>query len=119
MNFKEVITTINQLVERVDLVKARQNIELNINIVNANKRFLSQDARELLDFINNQRGTNSDTITRTEMVTISAINSFASKFDVKSIRNTIKNKEQLLMKKGIWTLLNKDAKVILKSIGSI
>lgn len=119
MSIKELITKINQSVEELDLVTTRKYIEANIEVLNDNKRFLKSNARELLNFLTSRLESGYEPLTRTEMATVSAINSYANKFDVRSIKTIIKGKEQLLIRKDFVENLNSDAKIILEGMGAI
>ncbi|PLS14605.1 hypothetical protein CVD28_27225 [Bacillus sp. M6-12] len=119
MNIKELIGSIHKSVENLDLVTARKYIEENIGVLSDNKLLLKGNARELFDFLANRLEEGYEPLTRTEMATISAINSFASKFDVRSIKVTIRNKEQLLLRKDFIDHLTRDAKIILQGMGAI
>ncbi|RFU62841.1 hypothetical protein [Peribacillus glennii] len=119
MGIKELILKINQSVEELDLVTTRKYIEENLEVLNGNKNLLKGNARELLVFLTNRLESGYEPLTRGEMATVSAINSFASKFDVRSIKVTIKDKEQLFLRKDFIDHLNADAKIILEGMGAI
>jgi hypothetical protein len=119
MDIKELINKINKSVEELDLVTTRKYIEENIEILNKNRHLLKGNARELLKFLTSRLESGYETLTRTEMATIKAINTYANKFDLISIKVTIRNKEQLLLKKEFVSYLNSDAKIILEGIGAI
>ncbi|RFU70796.1 hypothetical protein D0469_04935 [Peribacillus saganii] len=119
MNIKELVRNIHKSVEDLDLVTARKYIEENLSLLNDNKSLLKGNARELLDILANRLEEGHEPLSRSEMATINAINSFASKFDVRSIKVTIKNKEQLLLRKDFADHLTADAKIILQGMGAI
>lgn len=119
MSIKELITKINQSVDELDLITTRKYIEANIDVLSDNKRFLKSNARELLDFLTTRIASGNELLTRAELATVTAINSYASKFDVRAIKMTIKGKEALLIRKDFRDYLNSDAKIILESMGAI
>lgn len=119
MNIKELIVNINKSVEDLDLVTARKYIEENLELLNKNKNLLKGNARDLLNFITHRLESGHETLTREEMATVHAINLFASKFDLRSLKLAIKNKEKLLLKKDFVAYLNSDAKIVLKGMGAI
>jgi hypothetical protein len=119
MGIKELIAKINKSVEELDLVTTRKYIEENIEILNQNKYLLKGNARELLSFLTKRMESGIEPLTRSELATISAINSFATRFDVRSIKLTIKDKEQLLLRSDFVDHLNSDAKIILEGMGAI
>lgn len=119
MSIKELISKINQSVDELDLVTTRKYIEDNIEVLNDNKRYLKSNARELLNFLSSRLESGYEPLTRAEMATISAINSYATHFDVRSIKMVIKGKEQLLVRKDFIDHLNSDAKIVLEGMGAV
>lgn len=119
MEFKELIAKINKSVDELDLVTTRKYIEGNVDVLNKNKSLLKGNARDLLNFIMKNMESGQAPLSRTEMATVLAINTFATKFDLRSIKLTIKNKEQLLLRKDFVSYLNSDAKIILAGMGAI
>ncbi len=119
MSINELTTKIQKSIEEVDLVTARRLIEANIENLNKHRNLLKGNARELLKFLTTQLESGDEQLTRSEMATVMAVNNFATKFDVRSIKATIRGKEQLLLKNDFITHLNSDAKVILEGMGAI
>ncbi|MFC3885120.1 hypothetical protein ACFOU2_17255 [Bacillus songklensis] len=119
MTFRELITQINKSVEDLDFATARKYIEENLTILNENKHILTGNARELLDFLTHRLNSGYEPFTRQEMATISAINSYASKFELRQIKMIIKEKAPLFLRKDVVEYLNKDAKAILEGMGVI
>lgn len=119
MKIKELITKINKSIDDVDLVTARILIEANIDILNQYRSILTGKTRELVKFLTTRLESGEEQLTRSEMATVMAVNSFATKFDVRSIKTAIKGKEQLLLKSDFLNHLNSDAKVILEGMGAI
>lgn len=119
MEIKELIAKINKSVEQLDLVTTRKYIEENLEILNKNKSLLQGNARELLTFLTSRLESGHKPLARTEMATIHAINSYATQFDLRSIKTTIKGREQLLLRKEFVEHLNSDAKIILQGMGAI
>jgi hypothetical protein len=119
VELRELITQINKSVEELDYANARKYIENNITILNKNKNVLKGNARELLEFLTDRLNSDYEPLTRQEMTTISAINSYASKFELRQIKMIIKEKAPLFSRKDVVEYLNKDAKVILEGMGVI
>lgn len=119
MGIKELILKINQSVEELDLVTTRKYIEENLDILNQNSRHLKSNARELLKFLTQEREAGHKPLTRAEIGTVQAINTYAGKFDVRSLKVTIKGKEHLLLRNDFTAHLNADAKIILQGMRAI
>jgi hypothetical protein len=119
MGIKDLINRINKFVEELDLVTARKYIEENLEILQNNRNLLKGNARELLEILTSRAESGYEPLTRAEMATAGAINTFASRFDVRSIKVTIKGKEPLLLRKDFLEHLNADAKIVLEGMGAI
>ena len=119
MKFQELIKQINNSVEDLDFATARKYIEENITILNENKNVLKGNSRELLDFLNDRLNSGHEPLTRQELAAISAVNSYASKFEVRQIKMIVKEKTSLFLRSDIREYLNTDAKVLLEGIGAI
>jgi hypothetical protein len=119
VEINDLITKINKSVEELDLVTTRIYMEENIELLSEYRSLLKGNARELLTFLANRNESGYEPLTRKEMATVTAINSFANKFNLRSIREIIKNKEQLLLRKEFVEYLNSDAKIILKGMNAI
>ncbi|WP_409300074.1 hypothetical protein [Peribacillus sp. SCS-155] len=116
MLLNDIIGRINESIEELDLVTARKYMEDNLSILNENKRLLNKNARELLDFLSNRT---EKPLTRQELASINAINSYASKFDLRGIKLFIKDNAQLFLREDVIHYLNSDAKIILEGMGAI
>lgn len=119
MRFSELVTKIHKSIEDADLVTARKLIESNMDSLNQQRNLLKGNARELLAFLTDRAASGNEDLTRSEMATTLSINSFATKFDLISIKATIRGREQLLLKKDFSNHLNSDARVILEGMGAI
>ncbi len=119
MRIEELSKDINKFVETLDLVTARKLIENNIEVLNENKRLLNSNARELLKFFTERLESGHQPISRDELATITAINTYASNFDIRSIKFILKNKTKFLLRDDVNEYLNSDAKAILIGMGAI
>lgn len=116
MLLQDIISTINKNVEEFEYSIARKFIEENIGVLNENKTLLKGNARELLDFISNRKDSGLEQLTRKDLMVINAINSSATKFDLRGLKNIIKDHPKLLLRKDVLDYLNSDAKVILEGM---
>ncbi|PLR83539.1 hypothetical protein CVD25_01280 [Bacillus canaveralius] len=119
MQLSELILKINKSVEDLDLISTRKLIEANITILNQNKNLLKSNARELLEFLTNSLDNEDKPLTRQELGAINSINAYASRFDVRGLKLSIKDKAQLLLRKDVILYLNSDAKILLEGLGAI
>lgn len=119
MNINEIINKLNQSIEELDLVSARQYIEQNIEALNANKSLLKNNARVLLDFFTKITETGVQPLNRQELSAIHSINTYAARFDLRGLKLFIKGKENLLLRADASQYLNADAKIILEGMGAI
>lgn len=119
MELKELLLKINKCVDELDLVSARKYIEENLTILNDNKSFLKGNGRELLEFLTKRLETGHQPLSRSELAIVNTINSFASRFDVRSLKLVIKDKAPLLLNPEFINHLNSDAKIILEGMGAI
>ena len=110
---------INQCIEDLDLVTARRYIEENIVLLNKNKHLLRGNARALLDFLTNNTDKSFNHLNRQEMNVIYAINTYASNFDLRGLKMTIKSNADLLMRAEAKHYLNEDAKTLLEGMSAI
>ena len=116
MSTTELFSIINKSVDELDLVVARKYIEENVEVLNKSKHLLKGNARALLDFVN----TKSDNcMNRQEMNIIQSINAYASKFDLRGLKISIKNNADLFMRTDITEYLNSDAKILLEGMNVI
>ncbi|MCJ8007016.1 hypothetical protein ACFFF5_00135 [Lederbergia wuyishanensis] len=116
MELRELFEKINQSIDELDLVYARRLIEENIEIVKDKKHFLSRNARELVDVL---MEANLSSLNRKEMLVVQTINAYASSFDLRGLKLTLKNHTELLFKNDIFHYLNSDAKIVLEGMGVI
>ncbi|WP_102029248.1 hypothetical protein [Salirhabdus sp. Marseille-P4669] len=119
MNIEELINKINSSAEELDFVSSRTFIEQNIDILERHKNLLNSNARQILNFVQERIKFGEVNLTREEMATVKAINSYASSFNLSGIKYTLKDNPKLFFKKDIFSFLNKDAVSILEGMGAI
>ncbi|MBS4174284.1 hypothetical protein [Bacillus sp. FJAT-49736] len=117
MELIELISEINDSMERYDLVTARIYIEENIELLSENKHRLKGNSSKVLDFLTDE--SNQQPLNRDDFAIISKVNLYASEFDVSGIRIVLKNNIALFLKEDVLEYLNSDAKIILESMGTI
>lgn len=113
MNFQELITLINKSVEELDFVTARKYIEQNLDLLKEKKPHLKSNARDLLNFLENQQ---FEPIKRSELAIINSINLYSTKFDIRGLKFTIRENNQLMLRNDLLLYLNTDAKALLESM---
>ena len=119
MDLKELIVKINGAIDELDLVSARKYIEENLELLQSKRSLLKGNARDLLTFLTDRAQDGYEPLTRTDMATINAINTYASKFEVRSLKITLKGKEHLLLRKDVLHYLNKDAIALLQGMRAL
>lgn len=119
MDNKELILEINKAVDELDFVSARKLIEDNFKIVDRYQVHLKSNAREILIFIKSRLDSGEKPLTKMDIALINTINLYASKFDVRGLKLSIKGKEKLLLRNDAINYLNADAKTILQGMGTI
>lgn len=113
MDLREVINKINTCADEMDFATARVYIEENIESLEPNKQMLKRNARDLFDFIKTQQNGEIQALTRKDMAIINAINSYASKFDVRGMKFLIKENTPLILRHDVTPYFNSDAKTIM------
>lgn len=119
MQLDELIQQINKSVEDFDYSTARKYIEQNIEILKGKKRLLNSNAREILKFLVEQSELGIQPLSRKELNTINAINSYAYKFDLRGIKVLVKENAKIFIREETIAYLNSDAKTILTGMGAI
>lgn len=119
MHLKELILKVNKSADELDFITTRKYIEQNISMLNEHKRYLQSNARELLDFLTDNYDGNLEPLTRKDMASLNAINTYASKFDLRSLKFVVKESSKLLLRKDAVQYLNSDARVILQGMGAM
>lgn len=119
MDIQELLIKINKSIENVDLVTARKHIEANIDLLNEYKHLLRGNARALLDFLTSNTDKGFIDLNRQEMNVVYAINTYASNFDLRGIKLSVKNNASLLMREEVKHYLNEDAKTLLEGMSAI
>ncbi len=119
MKPEELIKQINKFAEELDFITTRKLIEDNLDIMKKQRLHLKNNAREIYNIIIEREESGKNPISRQDMATLLAINSYAAKFDLRSLKIIIKDKAKLLLRKEAVDYLNQDAKVILEGMGAI
>lgn len=113
MDINELIKKIHEKMDNFDLVSARRLIEDNIEVISENRHLLRSNARSLFEILKNNTESVINALNRKEMNVIYSINAYASKFDIRGIKLSVKNNANLLVRKDIKYYLNEDAKALL------
>ncbi|MEK5037496.1 hypothetical protein [Sporosarcina sp. FSL K6-3457] len=119
MDIQELLNKINKSIEDLDLVTARKHIEGNIVLLNEYKHLLRGNARALLDFLTNNTDKKFIDLNRQEMNVVYGINTYASNFDLRGLKLSVKNNAALLMREEVKSHLNEDAKTLLEGMSTI
>lgn len=119
MKIEEIINNINSYIDELDFVSARRLIEDNMELLKKYRSKLNSNARELMDILIQRQKDGFAPLTRSEMATIIAINSYSTNFDIRSLKLILKDKAGLLLKQEAIQYLSSDAKVILEGMGVI
>ncbi|MFC5587994.1 hypothetical protein ACFPRA_03615 [Sporosarcina soli] len=119
MEFQELLNKIHQSVDNMDLISARKYIEGNIEELSANRHKLRRNARELLDFLLSKSEGEAEPLGRQELHAINIINTYATRFDIRSLKRSVENNTNLLMREDIKYYLNTDAKILLEGMNAI
>ncbi|WP_409291599.1 hypothetical protein [Peribacillus sp. SCS-37] len=119
MILEDLAVKINKSVEDLELATARLFMEENIDILTDHKNMLNKNARELLNFLVEQRESGYKPLTRKDFAIINAINTYASKFDLQGLKIIIRENTNLLLGKEVTAHLNSDAKIILEGMAAI
>ncbi|MEK4485299.1 hypothetical protein MHH81_06795 [Psychrobacillus sp. FSL H8-0484] len=113
MDISELMKKINGNMDKMDLVSARRLIEDNIELIRQNRHLLKSNSRSLFEILNNNTKSVINTLNRKEMNVIYSINSYASNFDIRGLKLSIKNNPELLVRRDIRHYLNADAITLL------
>ncbi|PLR94824.1 hypothetical protein [Bacillus sp. T33-2] len=119
MEFNELIQNINKSADELDFISARKFIEENLSILLDQKHLLNSNSRDLLNFIIQSKESGAEPLKRQELGIINALNTYASKFDLRGLKLTVKENATLLLRTDIVQYLNSDAKIILQGMGAI
>lgn len=119
MHVLDLIAKINTSVEELDFAAARLYMEENIEILNENRNYLKTNARDLLEFLTKRMEAGQKQLTRRDMSVINAVNSYASKFDLRGLKVIIRDHSLLFLRNDIAAYLNMDARIILEGMGAI
>jgi hypothetical protein len=119
MHVLDLIAKINTSVEELDFAAARLYMEENIEILNENRNYLKTNARDLLEFLTKRMEAGQKPLSRQDMSVINAVNSYASKFDLRGLKVIIRDHSLLFLRNDIAAYLNMDARIILEGMGAI
>lgn len=119
MHVLDLIAKINTSVEELDFAAARLYMEENIEILTENRNYLKTNARDLLEFLSKRREAGQKPLTRQDLSVINAVNSYASKFDLRGLKVIIRDHSLLFLRNDIEAYLNMDARIILEGMGAI
>lgn len=119
MKVDELINKINLSVEEFDYTTARKYIEENMDLLSQHKRHLKSNAREILNFLVEQKNSGVIPLTKKELNLINAINGYAYKFDLRGIKLILKDNTKLFLREDTVAYLNSDAKTILTGMRAI
>lgn len=119
MDINELMKKMNEVMDNLDFVSARKIMEENMELINENRHLLRSNARSLLQILKDNTEPHIKPLNRIEMSVVHAINAYASKFDVRGLRMSIKSNSDLLMRKDIKQYLNEDAKTLLIGMKAI
>ncbi|AYC28886.1 hypothetical protein [Paenisporosarcina cavernae] len=119
MNVDELLERVNSCADDLDLVAARKYIEENRELLAENRHRLKRNARELLDFILKMQDSGNKALQRNEIAAINAINSYATKFDLRGLKVAVKNHSELILRDDVIPYFNTDAKIMLASMNAI
>ncbi|WP_342600792.1 hypothetical protein MHB48_07070 [Psychrobacillus sp. FSL H8-0483] len=113
MDISDLMKKINERMDNMDLVTARRFIENDIELISENRHLLKSNARSLFEMLLDNKESVINNLNRYELNVIYAINNYASNFDVRGLKLSIKNNSALLVRKDINHYLNEDAKTLL------
>jgi len=119
MHILDIICKINDSVEKLDFATARLYMEENLDALGENKSHLKRNARDLLEFLTNQRDAGQEPLTRKEMAVIQSVNSYAANFDLRGLKVIVGDHPQVFLRNDIEAYLNTDARIILEGMGSV
>ncbi|MEI4768473.1 hypothetical protein WAX74_02235 [Psychrobacillus sp. FJAT-51614] len=91
-------------------------MENNIELISENRHLLRSNARLLFEILKNNTQSVINSLSRKEMNVIYSINSYATKFDIRGLKLSVKNNPELLVRKDIEYYLNEDAKTLLTGL---
>lgn len=119
MNLMQLIRKLDDCMENLDLVTARKYIEENMDLLIENKNHLKRNVRELLDVLIAMPKNGEQPLNAQELNIIHALNRYATDFDLRGLKLSVKNNADLLMREDVSQYLNADAKVLLEGLSAI
>ncbi|MFF2753924.1 hypothetical protein ACFVR1_09280 [Psychrobacillus sp. NPDC058041] len=119
MDINELMKKINEGMENFDLVSARKYIEENIELIDENRHLLRSNARSLFEILKDNTNSVINPLNRKELNVIHSINAYATKFDIRGLKMSVKNNSELLIRNDIKHYLNEDAKTLLIGMNAL
>lgn len=119
MNFMQLIKRLETCLDNSDLVLARTYIEENMDLLIENKNHLRRNVRELVEVLYHMPEKVGDPLTQQELNIVYSWNAYATNFDLRGLKLSVKNNPELLMRDDINEYLNMDAKVLLEGMSVI
>ena len=119
MNILQLIRKLDECMENLDLVTARKYIEENMDLLIENKSHLKRNVRELLEVLISMPQNGVQPLNAQELNIIHALNRYATDFDLRGLKLSVKNNAELLMREDVDQYLNADAKVLLEGMSVI
>lgn len=119
MDIHELMKKINEGMENFDLVSSRKFIEENMELINENRHLLRSNARSLFEILKDNTNSVKNPLNRKELNVINSINAYATKFDVRGLKMSVKSNADFLIRKDIKHYLNEDAKTLLISMNAL
>jgi hypothetical protein len=119
LTLAELTSKINKIVDDLDFATARVFIEENVDVLNEHGKGLNSNARDLLNFINENQKEGVQPLSRKDISLINGVNSYASKFDVRGLKLIVKDNPQLFVRSEVVSYLSADAKTVLEIMGAI
>lgn len=119
MNFMQLVKRLEACLDNSDLVLARTFIEENIDLLIEHKNHLRRNVRELVEVLYHMPEIVGEPLTQKELNIIHSWNAYATNFDLRGLKLSVKNNHELLLRDNINEYLNTDAKVLLEGMSVI
>lgn len=121
-NIKTIIVKINKNCDDLDFSSARKLIEMNLSRLSEtiNYMLLNANAKTLVKHVIEEKShDNNNTLTHIQLLQINNINNYCTTFDISMLKRTLRDSTELIQRPDVLPLLNKDARMILESMGEI
>lgn len=119
---KAMVLRINKSCDALEFAEARRLIEFNISLLSnaIYYQMLNTNAKVLFKHVINEHHNNSEVgLSRLELLKIQNINHYCSSFDISMLKRSLKDSMELIQRPNVFSLLNSDAKIVLKSMGAL